>query len=90
MLRLILAVVAVIAVLGGVCADLGLAQYKYEPRIEGVSEYEIAEWQAYYRRGPFVPGAWVPMYAVPAMPPPWVRPTPATRGRPAPCKEPLW
>jgi len=90
MSRVLLAVVAVTAVLGATIPDLSVAQSKYEPRLEGVSEYEIAEWHAYYGRGPVVPGMWVPMYAAPAMPPPWVRQSPPKRSRPAPCREPLW
>lgn len=91
MSRLVVPVVALLVVLGGVIPDLCPAQSKYEPRIEGVSEYEIAEWQAFYGRGgPFAPGMLVPMYAVPAVPPPWVQQARPKRGRPAPCREPLW
>jgi len=89
--RFILAVVALIAVFTATSADLSLAWNKYIPRIEGVSEWELAEWQAFYGYGPFVPAMLVPMYAAPAMPPPFVRPPSSKkRGRPAPCKEPLW
>jgi hypothetical protein len=91
MLRLVVFVVVLMAVLSGVIPDLGSAQSKYEPRLEGVSEWEIAEWQAFYGRGgPFAPGMLVPMYVGPAAPPPWVGQVPPKRGRPVPCKQPLW
>ncbi|MCA1961133.1 MAG: hypothetical protein LDL33_10065 [Desulfomonile sp.] len=91
MFRAIFTVVALIAVLAGPSVNLSVAWDKYAPRIEGVSEWEIAEWQAYYGYGPFMPVILVPGYAAPVMPPPLVRPPSSKkRGRLAPCKEPLW
>ncbi len=64
--RCILAAIFVVMVLTAMAAsfpiDSACAQTRYEPRIEGVSYRQLAEWDSIYGMGRFYGGYWMPGY----------------------------